>query len=89
MSHSVPFFCDAGEILKDTPPSREGEGYAGLLPAKTPAVALLPAYVEEHRERVQHATGTPRRVCPSPSTRLSIPPGGERENSAEREGPSI
>jgi len=74
----LPFFCDTGEILMDTPPSGEREGYAGLLPAKIPAVALLPACVREPRERVQHTTGAPRRVCPVPSV---FPPSNGAKGS--------
>jgi len=37
-------------------PPEERKGYAGLLPAKTPVVALLPACVREPREYLTHTT---------------------------------
>jgi len=44
------FFVTRGNLMDTS--SREGRGYVGLLPIKTPAVALLPAYVGEFREYI-------------------------------------
>jgi len=59
------FFFYAGEILKDTPPPRgEREGYAGLLPAKTPAGVLHRGVTGEPRVRHRHSSATPPTASP-------------------------